>query len=240
MRYHWTTLLAAVMAGVGCAHSGGPEADVSYEAQLQGEITFGALPPAPDDRTVVLFDGASWDGWMQRDGSPSRWIVQDDGSVLVDGGDAITMRDFGDHQLHVEFYLPVMANEGQARANSGVYVHGRYEVQVLDSYGQEPSLNGCGAIYSIARPIVNVSRPPGAWQSYDIIFRAPRYGPVDELLDPARITVLHNGVCIHNNLDLPDSTAGSFERGFRTMGPLLLQDHGDPVRYRNIWVRPLD
>ncbi len=233
--------LVAVIAVAGCAHSTGPDAGVSYEAQLGGEITFGALSPSPDDKTVVLFDGESWDGWVQRDRSPSQWIVQPDGSVLVNGGDAITVRDFLDHQLHVEFFLPVMEKkEGQARANSGVYVHGRYEVQVLDSYGQAPALNGCGAIYSIAKPLVNASRPPGEWQSYDIIFRAPRYGPVDELLAPARITVLHNGVCIHNNLDLPQGTPGGFERGFDTMGPLLLQDHGDPVRYRNIWVRPLN
>ena len=131
--------------------------------------------------------------------------------------------------------------EGQARSNSGVYLHGRYEVQVLDSYGLAPAGNGCGAIYSVAAPLVNASRPPGEWQTYDIVFRAPRYGPVDELLEPARVTVLHNGIAIHNNLTVPQVTPGGIEGGFmRTMGPILLQDHGDPIRYRNIWIRPLD
>ena len=203
-------------------------------------ISLGALAAAADDRTVVLFDGTSWNAWTTRDGDPSQWVVQDDGSVLVKGGDAVTKRDFGDFRLHLEFLCPVMEKEdGQARANSGVYLHGRYEVQVLDSYDQAPAMNGCGAIYSIAKPLVNASLPPGRWQTYDIIFRAPRYGPVDELLGNARVTVLHNGVVIHNNLELPRSTPGGFERGSETMGPILLQDHGDPIRYRNIWVRSL-
>ncbi len=203
-------------------------------------IGLGALAAAADDRTVVLFDGTSWNAWTTRDGDPSQWVVQDDGSVLVTGGDAITKRSFSDFRLHLEFLCPVMeSKDGQARANSGVYLHGRYEVQVLDSYGQEPAPNACGAIYSIAKPLVNASLPSGQWQTYDIIFRAPRYGPVDELLENARVTVLHNGVVIHNNLEIPGSTPGGFERGFGTMGPILLQDHGDPIRYRNIWVRSL-
>jgi hypothetical protein len=200
-------------------------------------------PADPKDLpgTVVLFDGTSFDGWTQRDGSPSGWVVQDDGSVLVRGGDAVTKQQFLDFQLHLEFLCPEMPEKaGQARSNSGVYLHGRYEVQVLDSYGQEPALNGCGAVYSIARPLVNASRPPGQWQTYDIVFRAPRYGPVDELLDHPRVTVIHNGIVIHNNLELPGTTPGGVDSGFmHTMGPILLQDHGDPVRYRNIWIRPL-
>ncbi|MHC4415103.1 MAG: 3-keto-disaccharide hydrolase [Planctomycetota bacterium] len=205
-------------------------------------MSLGARPPAIDEKTVVLFDGSSWAGWVQRDGSPSRWIVQDDGSVLPHGGDAISRHELIDFQLHVEFLCPVMSgSKGQARGNSGVYLHGRYEVQVLDSFGRPAAKNGCGAIYSIAAPSVNASRPPGTWQTYDIIFRAPRYGPVDELLQRPHVTVLHNGVVIHNNLEIPKTTPGGVDGGFmRTMGPILLQDHGDPVRYRNLWVRPLD
>ncbi len=227
MRY--SVAILVVLAG--CA-TGGP---ASRPAQTRPAF---AAPPALDDRTVVLFDGSSWDGWVQRDGSPSRWIVQDDGSVLVNGGDAITGRDFGDFQLHLEFLCPVMESEaGQARANSGVYLHGRYEVQVLDSYGLPVAGNGCGAIYSIAAPIVNASKPPGEWQTYDIVFRAPRYNEVDALIDPPRVTVLHNGIAIHDNLELPRTTPGGTGDFMRTMGPILLQDHGDPVRYRNIWIR---
>lgn len=203
-------------------------------------VSLGALVAGSDDRTVMLFDGTSWNAWTTRGGDPSQWVVQEDGSVLVSGGDAVTKRSFGDFRLHLEFLCPVMeSKDGQARANSGVYLHGRYEVQVLDSYGDDPAMNGCGAIYSIAKPLVNASLPAGRWQTYDIVFRAPRYGPVDELLENARVTVLHNGVVIHNNLELPGSTPGGFERGFGTVGPILLQDHGDPIRYRNIWVRSL-
>ena len=227
MRY--SVAILVVLAG--CA-TGGP---ASRPAQTRPAF---AAPTALDDRTVVLFDGSSWDGWVQRDGSPSRWIVQDDGSVLVNGGDAITGPDFGDFQLHREFLCPVMeAEAGQARANSGVYLHGRYEVQVLDSYGLPVAGNGCGAIYSIAGPSVNASKPPGTWQTYDIVFRAPRYNEVDALIDPPRVTVLHNGIAIHENLELPRTTPGGTGEFMRTMGPILLQDHGDPIRYRNIWIR---
>ena len=201
--------------------------------------TLGARPPA-DARTIVLFDGEVWEGWRQRNGQSSGWKVQDDRSVLVSGGDAITTREFGDIQLHIEFACPIMpGKEGQARGNSGVYLLGRYEVQVLDTYGLPVSNNGCGALYSIAPPLVNASRPPGSWQSYDIIFRAPRINESGAVTEPARATVIHNGIVIHNNRSLPTTTPGGLNREFETRGPLLLQHHGDPVRYRNIWLREL-
>ncbi|MHC4208976.1 MAG: 3-keto-disaccharide hydrolase [Planctomycetota bacterium] len=201
-----------------------------------------AAPPSFDDKTVVLFDGSPWDGWVQRDGSPSQWVVQDDGSVLAAGGDAITKMEFLDFQLHLEFLCPLMEQKtGQARANSGVYLHGRYEIQVLDSFGRPPEIDGCGALYGIAPPLVNASRPPGQWQSYDIVFQGPRYGPRDELLSLPRVTVLHNGIAIHNHREVPRITRAALPGGFmRTMGPIMLQYHGDPVRYRNIWVRRLN
>lgn len=203
--------------------------------------TLGAKPPAMDDNTIVLFDGVSFDSWRQRDGAPSQWEVQDDGSVLVKGGDAVTSTEFTDFQLHLEFFCPEMPeHEGQARANSGVYVHGRYEIQVLDSFGLEPMGNGCGAIYSIAAPLVNASRPPGTWQTYDIIFRAARFDGEGAKMYPAVVTVLHNGIVIHNNLELPHTTPGGLDREETASGPILLQDHGDPLRYRNIWIRKLD
>ena len=239
----WLAIAGPVVAANGCAATG--------EAQGSGSDQVKAAPPAPmsigwspppfDDRTVVLFDGRSWEAWTGRDGQASPWEVQTDGSVRVRGGDAVTRRQFGDFQLHLEFYCPVMTQEqGQTRANSGVYLHGRYEVQVLDSFGQPPAANGCGALYSIAAPLVNASRPPGHWQTYDITFRGPRFDEVDALLEPPRVTVLHNGIVIHNNLALPQTTPGGLDRDLRTVGPILLQDHGDPVRYRNIWVRSLD
>jgi hypothetical protein len=198
-------------------------------------------PPAFDGGTIVLFDGSTWDGWVQRDGSPSRWAVREDGSVEATGGDAITMLQFQDCQLHVEFLCPRMEGKsGQARANSGVYLHGLYEVQVLDSYGLAPAINGCGAVYSVAPPLVNACRPPGTWQSYDIVFRGPRYDESGALAQPPMITVLHNGIAIQSHVEVPGPTPSSLDRPVGPTGPLMLQDHGDPVRYRNIWIRRLN
>ena len=194
-----------------------------------------------DDRTIVLFDGTSWKGWQQEDGRPSQWEIQEDGSVQVKGGNAITDLQFTDCQLHLEFLCPLMEGRtGQGRANSGVYLHGRYEVQVLDSFGDEPGIDRCGAIYSIAPPIVAVSRPPDTWQTYDIIFRAPRFDEGGKMTAPAYMTVLHNGVVIHNHQEITHTTTAAMDGTMVPDGPLLLQDHGCPVRYRNIWLRKLD
>ena len=198
----------------------------------------GAKPP---EKAMVLFDGTSLDGWVQRDGQPAGWKLREDGSMEVTRGDILTRRSFGDVRIHLEFRTPLMPEaRGQARGNSGVYVQGRYEVQVLDSFGLEPMDNGCGAIYKLAPPRVNASLPPLQWQTYEITFRAPRFDASGSKTGNARITVRHNGEVIHRNQELPGVSRGgvSDEEGER--GPLLLQDHRDPVRYRNIWVQALD
>jgi hypothetical protein len=202
--------------------------------------TFTAAPPQVDSGTIILFDGSKWSGWHQRDGSPSQWLMQDDGSVQVHGGDAITDEEFGDFQLHIEFLCPPTSDKaGQSKSNSGVYLHGRYEVQVLDSYGDAPANNLCGGIYQIAAPLVNASRPAGCWQTFDIVFRAPRMDEQGKVIEQPRITVAQNGVTIHNNIILPHATPGGLDQTMPATGPILLQDHGDPVRYRNIWIRRL-
>ncbi len=229
-------IIAGATFLVAACGGGGP---ASYETAINQEITYGALP-LRGNRTEVLFDGDAWD-WTTRDGASSAWIVHADGSIEAAVADAVSRREFGDFQLHLEFLCPVMADsQGQARANSGVYLHARYEVQVLDSYGQEPSLNGCGAVYSIAKPSENASLPPGQWQTYDIVFRAPRFDEAGTVVELPRVTVVHNGTLIHDDRELPGTTAGGFDREMRAAGPILLQFHGDPVRYRNIRVRPLD
>lgn len=211
------------------------------EGDPGASATIGARPSQADDKTVVLFDGSSWTGWQDKDGSQSQWVVQDDGTVKASGANAVTKESYSDFQLHLEFLCPEMLNaQGQSRSNSGVYLHGRYEIQILDTFGQKPVNNGCGALYSIAPPIVNASRPPGQWQTYDIVFKAPGFDDEDKVMQLPRVTVLHNGIVIHNNIEVTGTTPGGIDHEMVKAGPLLLQYHGDPVRYRNIWIRPLD
>ncbi len=241
---HWIGL--AVLAVCSVALSAKPQSGAEATTQpVAGDPgpspTLGAKPTQTDDKTAILFDGSSWRGGQRKDGPESQWIIQNDGSVQAAVADAVTNSTFGHFQLHVEFVCPKMpGKQGQARSNSGVYLHGRYEIQVLDSFGDPPTRNGCGALYSIAAPMVNASRPPGMWQTYDIVFRAPRFDDEGEVTELPRLTVLHNGIVIHNNLELPNTTPGGLDREMVDVGPLLLQFHGDPVQYRNIWLRTLD
>jgi hypothetical protein len=168
-----------------------------------------------------------------------RWKLLGDGSMEVGprGGSLVSKEVFGDHQLHLEFRTPFMPEaRGQGRGNSGVYVQGRYEVQILDSYGLEGLDNECGGVYRVARPRVNMCAPPLAWQTYDIDFRAPRFDAQGNKTANARMTVSHNGVVIHEDLDVPGQTGGGDGANLDKPGPLLLQDHGNPVQFRNIWV----
>jgi len=185
--------------------------------------TLGAAPPAG---AVVLFDGKS-------PGEFSGGKMTDDG-LLIAG--ATSSRKFQSCQLHVEFLLPFMPQaRGQGRGNSGCYLQGRYEVQMLDSFGLAGEDNECGGIYSIKRPDVNMCYPPLAWQTYDIDYAAGKYEG-DKKVGNAKISVKHNGVAIHKDVDLPKSTTAAPVPEGPTPGPIYLQDHGNPVRYRNIWV----
>jgi hypothetical protein len=186
--------------------------------------TLGA--PAPSG-AVVLFDGTSADAFENGKLVEGRWL----GAT-----NCVSKRTFGDHFLHIEFRTPFMpASRGQARGNSGVYVQGRYEVQVLDSFGLEGKDNECGGIYRLAAPRVNMCFPPLSWQTYDIDFTAARYDAAGKKIANARITVKHNGVTIHDNLELPSATPGYKPEGPEKLG-LFLQNHGNPVVFRNIWV----
>jgi hypothetical protein len=201
--------------------------------------------PAPSD-AVVLFDGTSLAEWVrQEDGAPAGWRVADGYMEVARGtGSIATKRALGDVQLHVEWATPSPASgEGQERGNSGVFLMGRYEIQVLDSYRNDTYPDGqAAAMYGQHPPLVNASRPPGEWQTYDIVFRRPRFGPDGAVLEPARVTVLHNGVLVHDDVAFAGRTAHGRQAEYQAHQdrlPLMLQDHGDPVRFRNVWVREL-
>ncbi|MGQ9730323.1 MAG: 3-keto-disaccharide hydrolase [Candidatus Zipacnadales bacterium] len=176
---------------------------------------------------------------------PKGWRLTGDGAMeIVPGtGSIVSKQEFGDHEIHLEFCTPFEPNNrGQGRGNSGVYIQARYEIQVLDSYGLEGRDNECGGIYNVGAPVVNMCAPPLQWHTYNIKFRAPRFAN-GQRVEPARITVYHNGVLVHDNVEIPGSTPGGAgeDRGDRPIqtGGILLQDHGNRVRYRNIWVREL-
>ena len=196
--------------------------------------------PAPKG-AIVLFDGKNLDQWVSRS-DPKKaapWKLVDGGAMQVQGGDIVTKEKFeGSFLLHVEFRVPYMPKAtGQGRGNSGVYVQGRYEVQVLDSYGLDSKDNDCGGIYGIAKPLVNACKAPTIWQNYDIEFHSPKF--VDgKKTEMGRITVLHNAIKIHDDVKLTkDNTTAGAGGDPATAGPILLQDHGNPVQYRNIWIQ---
>lgn len=192
------------------------------ERTVRKSSTLGAKPPKS---AIVLFDGKNGDAF---EGSQV-----DDGLLLAN---TFSKEKFGDHKLHIEFRTPFKPKgRGQGRGNSGVYVQSRYEIQVLDSFGLSGESNECGGIYKVAEPRVNMCFPPLQWQTYDIEFTAARYDADGQKTSNARVTVLHNGVVIHDDLELPSHTPGRHQEGPEP-DALYLQGHGNPVYYRNIWV----
>lgn len=201
--------------------------------------------PAPPGATVLL-RGSDLSRWVNRNGGgPAGWTAGDGWVEVKPGnGDIHTKERFQDYRLHVEFWLPLMPEaSGQGRANSGVYNQGRLEVQVLDSYGQPPRDNEAGGIYQVAVPLRNASKKPAHWQSYDIVYRAPRFGSDGKQIEKGRIDVRHNGMVIHHNVEFDARTTTSglppANNDYSQPGPILLQDHGNKVRYRNIWIVPM-
>jgi hypothetical protein len=205
----------------------------------------GGLGVKPPSDAIILFDGTNLDAWKSVSGGPAKWRVADRVLETLPGAGMIeTKGEYGDIQLHVEWAAPEPAvGVGQDRGNSGVFLMSDFEIQVLDSYKADTYADGqAGAIYGQYPPLFNASRPPGQWQTYDVAFRRPRFDGSGKLVEPARITLFHNGILVQNNEEPFGPTSWLkwlpyTDRGGR--GPIALQDHDHPVRYRNIWLREL-
>lgn len=200
--------------------------------------------PLPSD-AVVLFDGTSLEAWRASRGGPARWVIEDGAMVAVPGAGGVVTRDsFADVQLHLEWQVPDDGDRGQDSGNSGIFLMGHYELQVLNSWRNDTYPDGqAAAVYGQYPPLVNASRAPGTWQVYDIVFRAPRFDPAGALLRPATMTVLHNGVLVQDHVTITGPVSHGSRPPYEAHAaalPLGLQDHGEPVRFRNIWVRRLD
>lgn len=208
-------------------------------------ITAGKTPSDPPGDAIILFNGKDASAWKGQNNGSVKWKVADGALTVTPGSGIITTREaFGDCQLHIEWRTPVeVKGEGQGRGNSGIFLMGKYELQVLDSYNNRTYSNGqAGSIYKQHMPLVNASKGPGEWQTYDVIFIAPVFKEDSTVRSPARITVLHNGVLVQNNTVLWGSTQyiglAAYEK-HNAQEPITLQDHGNPTSFRNIWIRRL-
>ena len=237
-------LLTFVMLNARCQEAEPKPEDTEDWSRKPEVITpgKGTLPPSD---AIVLYGGAedieNWES--EREGAPT-WDAKEFLTVEPRTGGIQTKQSFGDVQLHVEWRSPEkVKGKGQGRGNSGVYIMGLYEIQVLDSYDNETYYNGqAGSIYKQHVPLVNACRPPGTWQQYDIIFKAPRFKTDGSLESPAFVTVIHNGVLIQNHVELlgPSVFIGKPKyKAHPEKLPLHLQDHSNPVSYRNLWIREL-
>lgn len=210
--------------------------------------TCDSAPVPPPSDAIVLFNGTDLTNWTNAKGEPTKWIMRDGYMESVKGaGDIRTRQHFGSCQLHVEFATPAkVTGSGQGRGNSGVFLQGIYEVQVLDSYENKTYPDGqCGALYGRAVPLVNACCRPGQWQTYDIIYHRPQFDQAGKVAKRAIFTVIHNGVLIQDHVELTGGTgwisahAVTDYAAHADKGPITLQDHANPVRYRNIWLREL-
>lgn len=205
----------------------------------------GAEPGAPPADAIVLFDGTDLSRWESDRGGAAQWTVADGAmQVKPKAGGIRTKQTFGDVQLHLEWATPsVVKGEGQGRGNSGVFLMGRYEIQVLDSHENTTYFHGqAGAVYKQHAPLVNASRKPGEWQTYDIVFHAPHFDEHGKVIERARFTVFHNGVLVQDHAEVMGITTHEgppYYEAHPEKMPLGLQDHGDLVKYRNIWIREI-
>ena len=239
---NWKLLSPALLLGLVVWGSTASAQDKWYFSGLEWQrppVVDPGTSGGPPSDAVVLFDGKDLSAWADAE----NWRVED--GLMVNGGGSIhTRQPFGDFQLHVEWMTPPMPDaSGQDRGNSGLYIMGLYEVQILDSYENETYFDGqAGAIYKQTPPMVNAMRPPNEWNTFDVAFTAPRFNEDGTLTSPAYVTLLHNGVLVQNHVELVGGTRSDLIPKYRPHAeklPLYIQDHGNPVRFRNIWAREI-
>jgi hypothetical protein len=196
----------------------------------------GASPARHATREVILFDGKDLSAWMHSDGQPAKWTVEKGYFEVAEGGNLLTREKFaGDHQIHIEFWIP---KKGQKRVNSGVFVQGRYEIQILDSYGVSPlTKQDCGALYGQAAPLLNACKPPGTWQTMEITFQAPKLDGRGNVVAKPHVTVVLNDKTVLDSIEIEKVSVGAINSAIDKPGPLMLQDQGSPVHFRNVWVK---
>jgi len=208
-------------------------------------IIAGKTPQDPPSDAIVLFNGKDFSNWASDKNEAPKWKLEDGAMTVVKGTGTIhTKQAFGSCQLHIEWRTPsVVVGEGQERGNSGIFLMGKYELQIMDSYNNRTFANGqAGSIYKQHIPLVNACKGPGEWQTFDIIFIAPVLNPDSTMKTPGRFTVFQNGVLVHNNVEIKGTTFNEGPQFYQKHGskePLRLQDHGEPVSFRNIWIREL-
>lgn len=207
------------------------------------KVTPGTGNQPPSD-AIVLFDGSGFEQWESEKGGRAQWNIENEAMVVNAGtGNIQTKQKFTDFQLHIEWMIPTSIDgKGQARGNSGIFLQKRYEIQVLGSYNNKTYVNGMAAsVYKESIPLVNATRPQGKWQMYDIIYKAPQFDEDGNVESKARVTVLLNGVLVQNNFEIQGLTLYVGKHYYEAHGaaPLMLQDHHNPVHYRNIWIRRL-
>jgi len=244
-RFNTVTLLLLTLSVPAFAQIAEPKLTEVWTPEPR--VVTSGIGTRPSSDAIVLIGGAGLGEWLHEKDSTkaATWEVNKDSSVTVkpSTGGIRTKRSFGDCQLHVEFRTPsVVKGEGQGRGNSGIFLQSRYELQVLDNYGNRTYSNGqAGSMYKQSIPLANACRKPGEWQAYDIIYTAPRFNNDGIRVAPGYITVLHNGVLVQNHTEIKGTTEyiGLPKNEAHGKGPLFLQDHGDLVSYRNIWIREL-
>lgn len=235
---------AATPAAAPAANQPPPPEATEVWTPVPAVITAAAGQPPSD--AIVLFDGTHLSAWEPVRANGGSWLIEDGAMVVKPGtGDQRSKAAFGDVQLHVEFRTPkVIEGEGQGRGNSGIFLMGLYELQVLDSHNNTTYPNGqLGSVYKQHIPLANPARPPGEWQSYEIIFIAPRFDAAGKLVSPARVTAFINGVLVQNNVEVQGPTVYRGAPKYAAHAdklPITLQDHRNPTAFRNIWARPLD